>query len=94
MQLVDVNLYTYMMCWILMYACMYVCMYGCMCVCMYICMKYVNSNDLLEHVPEIILFFKAANIWNMFIAIACKVMLGAGASGQGSEGNGYGYVLF
>ena len=63
------------------------------CVCMYICMKYVNSNDLLEHVPEIILFFKAANVWNMFIAIACKVMLGAGASGQGSEGNGYGYVL-
>ena len=57
-QLVDVNLYTYMMCWILIYACMYVCMV----VCMYVCMKYVNSDDLLEHVPEIILLFKAANV--------------------------------
>ena len=55
---------------------------------MYVCMKYVNSDDLLEHVPEIILLFKAANVWNKFIAIACKVMLEASASGQGSEGNG------
>ena len=45
-------------------------------------MKYVNSDDLFEHVPEIILLFGSSMSEHKFIAIACKVMLGASAIGS------------